>query len=216
MARKSKRRGRSPRRRLKPSQGKQVIIGLALLVGSVACFNLGKIASKWHLYQNSQRASEATIAEINIIRGRYKRSPIQFDHRLFRLATDRAKDMLEHGYYDHTNPQTGSCAHSEKAQYGLNSEEFVAENILEYGSKEGIGNLLFRPMTDSLKPWMDSRGHRYNLLYSHHVAGAVSCLDNKCVFLGLNQAGFGKGCSTAAQGRQYWRKAPIQSDEVAY
>ena len=167
-----------------------------------------------YLYTNSPTASVATLAEINKIRAQYGRPPLLFDQRLFDLATARVQDMQTYHYYDHVNPQTGTCAYSMKAQFGFNASEYVAENALDYGDEGGVGATLFHPMPESISSWMSSRGHRYNLLYARHVAGAVACLNDKCVFLGLNHDRFGEGCHTAADGHQFWETTPLKPDEV--
>ncbi|MEM9924659.1 MAG: hypothetical protein AAF915_13055 [Cyanobacteria bacterium P01_D01_bin.50] len=61
---------------------------------------------------------------------------------------------------------------------------------------------------------MNSRGHRYNLLYDKHISGAVGCHKDKCVFLGLNLHKFDSSCSTAAEGKQYWNSVPMQLGEI--
>jgi len=65
--------------------------------------------------------------------------------------------------------------------------------------------------------WMDSRGHRYNLLYSDHKIGAIGCYYGVCVFLGghTNPYGLGAGpCTTGEEGLEYWENVPIQPGEV--
>jgi hypothetical protein len=45
--------------------------------------------------------------------------------------------MDKYGYLDHTNPQTGTCAFSLKSEYGLTSNEYVAENAFGFSSSTG-------------------------------------------------------------------------------
>lgn len=165
------------------------------------------------LYGNTETASKAAIAQINTLRDQYNSPPITYDSRLFALATARVKDMEKYHYYDHVNPTTGECADTLKAQDGLTPNEYVAENALDYGEASLVASHL-RPMTDAIDPWFYSRGHRYNLLYSGHISGAVACHLDKCVFLGLNHDRFGEGCTTAANGQQYWDTAPLKPDEI--
>ena len=124
--------------------------------------------------------------------------------------------MKEYKYLDHTNPYTGSCPDNMKSDYGLKSYEYVAENafgIADY--QEGsCTKIEMKPMTIPIDDWMTSRGHRYNLLYDGHTAGAVGCYKSMCVFLGLNRDRFGEGCYTAEQGQAQWESVGKQLGEV--
>ena len=137
--------------------------------------------------------SKASIDYINQLRADAGRKKISFDARVYDLAIGRARDVIEYDYFDHTNPITGTCPDSMKKDYGLKSNEYVAENLGSGYSSE----------KSAINGWMGSQGHRYNLLYSTHTAGAVACEKSICVFLGLNNDLFGSGCSTAAQGKAW-------------
>lgn len=167
-------------------------------------------------YKNSEADSRAAINYINSLRKQYGKAEIQFDQRAFELAIARAKDMREYNYYDHTNPHTGNCPDKMKSSYELNPEEYVAENIVGYAdySENIFRQIKFQPVTNAVDSWMNSRGHRYNLLYDKHIGGAVGCHKDKCVFLGLNYDKFGSGCHTAAVGKQHWQTVPLQPGEV--
>lgn len=207
-----KRYRRSPH--LSQQQERYVIAALSVVFGVVAITRLSDRIARGYLYENSEKASIATIAEINHVRAKYGRPPIAFDERVFQLATIRVKDMTQYNYYDHVNPKTGTCADSMRSQVGLKPNEYVAENAMNFGQSLPMGNVQAQPLTDSIDPWMHSRGHRYNLLFKNHVAGAVACYNDKCVFLGLNYDRYGEGCHTAAEGHQSWDAAPVKSDEV--
>ena len=126
--------------------------------------------------------------------------------------------MHKYKYYDHTNPHNGDCPDKLKKRYGFKQNEYVAENINGYEnySEYLFPKVKFQEMTDAVDSWMNSRGHRYNLLYKKHIAGAVGCHKDKCVFLGLNHQKFGSGCFTAAEGKQYWNKLPKQTGEIIW
>jgi uncharacterized protein YkwD len=152
------------------------------------------------------------INYINSIRASYGVNPIKFDNRVYNLARARVNDMDKYGYLDHTNPQTGTCAFSIKSQFGLTSNEYVAENAYGYESSTGI-NYHAGIETDAINAWMSDRGHKYNMLYPH-IAGAVACSSGgHCVFEGLNHDGFTNACYTAAQGEAFWATAGVQPYE---
>jgi uncharacterized protein YkwD len=145
--------------------------------------------------------SRKSIEYINSIRTKNGLNTLRFDQRVYNIALARVNDMDKYGYLDHTNPQTGTCPDSIKIQYGLNQNEYVAENA--YGFPSG-GSYFNGIEKDAIDSWMTSKGHRNNLLYPH-IGGAIACSNGgHCVFLGLNGDRFGEGCYTAAQGIAYW------------
>jgi uncharacterized protein YkwD len=170
--------------------------------------------------ETSIEKSKENLDYINSIRATNGKSQLTFDARVYELAKARANDLDRYNYFDHTNPVTGSCAWSIKSQYGFTSTEFVAENI--YGSQISVNggttqHQAYTPQIENnaVDSWLTSRGHRYNLLYTNHISGAIYCSPNSnCVFLGLNHDGFGDGCSTGAEGLSFWNHVGTQSGEV--
>jgi len=155
------------------------------------------------------KKGKEVIDYINELRKEYGKRAIEYDERVHRLAIARAKDMDIYGYLDHTNPDTGTCPDSMKTDFGLSSYEYVAENAFGvYGGYYSADEI------DAVNSWMSSRGHRYNLLYNNHIAGAVGCYNGMCTFLGLNGDRFGEGCYTAAEGNAFWESASKQPGEI--
>lgn len=169
-------------------------------------------------YKSTEADSRQIIEYLNQIRTENGKKNISFDKRVFDLAVARAEDMRNYSYLDHTNPYTGTCPSNMKSDYGLKPGEYVAENALgnpEY-SEDKCTEIRIKSMKEAITSWMTSRGHRYNLLYDTHVAGAVGCYKNMCTFLGLNYDRFGEGCHTADEGEAYWDSAPLKPDEDPY
>lgn len=168
------------------------------------------------VYSSEEKDGRAALDYVNQFRRQYGKHDLVFDSRAFSLAMMRAWDMRKYKYYDHMNPTTGSCPYTMKATYGFRPDEFVAENISGYPdySEDFFTQTRKSPINEVVDGWMDSRGHRYNLLYDQHTAGAVACYKDKCVFLGVNNQRFGEGCSTAAQGLQHWKAVPLQPGEI--
>jgi uncharacterized protein YkwD len=161
---------------------------------------------------DTEAESQQALALVNEVRVQYGRAPLAYDSRVFHLAKARLEDMRKYGYQDHTNPDTGSCPDNMKAEFGLNPDEYVAENIVGSHRGDPPGPLLdARTAIDS---WMNSRGHRYNLLYEGHTAGALVCMSDRCEFLGFNSNRMGEGCYYAADTLKYWESAPPQPGEV--
>ena len=165
-----------------------------------------------NIEENIQRASmpeESTleyainaIDYVNQKRMQNEKNSITHDPRVYELAMARAQDMHEYQYHDHTNPHTGTCPYTMKSDFGLKSNENVAENAYLFGTETNPDR--YNPSyVRIIDGWMDSTGHRMNLLSYEHVAGSVACYEGFCVFLGLNHGNFGEGCYTASEGKEY-------------
>ena len=164
--------------------------------------------------------SKENLGYVNSIRTSYGKSPLSFDLRLYNLAKARTSDMEQYAYFDHVNPTTGTCAYSMKSAFGFNSNEYVAENAYESQISINYGPPQLQAYHDGIEKdavdsWLTDRGHKYNLLYSNHISGAVYCSQNSiCVFLGLNHDMFTNACHTAAEGNAFWNQARQQPGEV--
>ena len=199
-----------------------VILGGALLLAAATNAKYSGQKNLNHVPQaygvvipSSEDLSKKAVQEINTIRKKYGKPPINYSSKAYALAMARAKDMNQYGYYDHMNPETKTCADTMKFSYGFKDDDYLAENLNTYVATGGdSSSISVQTMSDSIEGWMESRGHRFNLLYKMHLAGAVACDKNKCVFLGLNHEQFGKGCHTAKEGRAHWEAAPLQEGEV--
>jgi uncharacterized protein YkwD len=166
--------------------------------------------------QTTEKESLDAISYINEIRIKNGKSAITWDPRVYNLGLAWTSIMYEEGFLDHTNPITKQCAASMKSGFGLKNNEYVAENLI--GKKVGVDDYYGSDIDieDAVESWLSSRGHRYNLLYDDHVAGAYVCTGGACSFLGLNYERFGDGCNTAKEGMESWYNKPRQSGELAY
>ncbi len=166
---------------------------------------------------NKAEAMEA-LDYLNKIRKQYGRSELKWDDGLHNLGIFRAKDMYERQYFDHVTPE-GKCVKDFKADYGL-AEYNIAENggAVTYGSYDGkIDYASYADPMAQIDGWMESRGHRYNLLYPSHILGVVACYRGACVFLGANKEYYGLGfgpCTTGEEGLAYWQTVEKQQDEI--
>ena len=134
---------------------------------------------------------------------------IEWDDRVYELGVFRCKDMYERGYFDHKDPD-GKCAVNYAADFNINWAS-IPENSWMIGFSESDKSLSYFDCQEPVDSWMESRGHRFNLLYSAHTKGAISCYGNKCVFLALSFGNF--PCASAAEGVAFWETAPIQPEE---
>ncbi|MBD3310234.1 hypothetical protein GF351_03370, partial [Candidatus Woesearchaeota archaeon] len=147
----------------------------------------------------------------------YGRSELQWSDDLYDLAMYRAEDMYDRKYFDHVTPD-GKCVKDFKSQFNLGSYT-IAENAgaVMYGDSYGVDYASYANPKTQVDSWMESRGHRYNLLYPDHVLGVVVCYKGACIFLGANRDpyGFGAGpCTNGDEGMAYWDSADIQPGEI--
>lgn len=77
--------------------------------------------------------------------------PLAFDKELMKVARLKAQDMVEHNYFSHQSPTYGSPFDMMK-QFGI-SFRTAGENIAGNQTVEG-----------AFKAWMNSEGHRKNIL----------------------------------------------------
>jgi uncharacterized protein YkwD len=161
-----------------------------------------KIQESTSPQQSTEEDAIKSIQYINQLRKQNGKEPISHDSRVYSLAMARVKDMYDYKYFDHTNPQTGTCPYNMKSNFGLKSNENVAENAHMTGSAS-MPTLYNPSLTGVVDGWMQSTGHRMNLLSYEHVSGSVACYGGYCVFLGLNQGHYGEGCYTASEGQAY-------------
>ncbi len=149
---------------------------------------------------STEDESKRAINEINTFRKKSGLLGINYSTKAYQLATARAKDMNQYNYFDFTNPQTKSCTDTMKSGFGFTNEESLAESNIRYvpvGANIGGST---KNVSEVSKEWVEDRANADpNFLFANHVAGAVGCDGNKCVFLALNYSGYGKGCGVKKQ-----------------
>lgn len=89
---------------------------------------------------------------VNEERAKSGLKPLTVHDRLTTMAVDKAKDMSNNNYFSHTSPTHGSPFDMMKA-YGI-SYRYAGENI-------AMGQ---RSPEEVMKSWMNSQGHRENIL----------------------------------------------------
>lgn len=144
--------------------------------------------------------SKRAINDINTFRKKSGLLGINYSTKAYQLATARAKDMNQYNYFDFTNPQTKSCTDTMKSGFGFTNEESLAESNIRYvpiGANIGGST---KTVSEVSREWVEESAKTDpNFLFAKHIAGAVGCDGNKCVFLALNYAGYGKGCGVKKQ-----------------
>lgn len=164
----------------------------------------------------TKQESKIAFEYVNQLRSQYNRRLLEWDDRAYELAVSRSKDMYVRDYFDHVTPE-GTCAKDLKYEFGFNSEDVLAENLGGVTHYSNGVPVLGASVNDSVDGWMNSRGHRYNLLYGDHIAGAIGCYEYICAFYGINHDPYGLGagpCSTGEEGLAYWKDVSKQPGEA--
>ncbi|WP_162920122.1 S-layer homology domain-containing protein [Paenisporosarcina cavernae] len=114
-----------------------------------------------------------TIHLVNIERAKEGLNPLKEDGSLSKIAFIKAKDMVENDYFDHVSPTYGQPW--DMAKHFNYSYSYFGENI-------ALGQ---RTPAEVVNDWMNSSGHRANILNPNYTQIGASAYKN-------------------SQGRIYW------------
>lgn len=114
--------------------------------------------------QGTDRAEQAAVTEqarevlklVNQERAKQGLKALVFSPQLNNIATMKAKDMADNGYFDHTSPTYGSPFDMLK-RFGVKYSA-AGENIAA-GQKDAA---------EVMNSWMNSSGHRANILNANY------------------------------------------------
>ncbi|MHC6179958.1 CAP domain-containing protein [Clostridium sp. JNZ X4-2] len=123
--------------------------------------------------QNSGQASTISteanevIKLVNVERSKNGLTPLKANAELSKVATAKAQDMIDKNYFSHTSPTYGSPFDMMK-KFGI-SYTAAGENIA-YGQKTPA---------EVMNAWMNSSGHRANILNSNFTEIGVGVAKDK-------------------------------------
>lgn len=100
----------------------------------------------------------------NIQRIRYSRNPFIHSPSLEKAAQDHSKDMVIYNFFSHTSPVIGKRSMSDRLRIVGISNTSSAENIYDNNESEPTYWSFALSLVDG---WMDSPGHRDNILNSN-------------------------------------------------
>jgi uncharacterized YkwD family protein/spore coat assembly protein SafA len=106
---------------------------------------------------DSSTFASQVVTLVNQERAKAGLKPLANDKALSAMALDKAKDMYYNRYFDHTSPTYGSPFDMMRS-YGIRYT-YAGENIAK-------GQ---RTPQEVMKAWMNSPGHRQNILNSHYT-----------------------------------------------
>jgi uncharacterized protein YkwD len=127
-------------------------------------------------------AAQRIIDKINAERAGKKILLVREESRLTRIAQDRSRDMIQRGYFAHTDPQTGQEPFLRYLQATVYSYQFAGENIAEIKNDAGWVpeplNVSMRfsaaELADEfMRGWLSSNEHRQNIFNSRYTRTGV-------------------------------------------
>ena len=141
--------------------------------------DIGKIISDFFKQdtpsnQSLEVSSENTVSDyeeevvelVNEIRKEYDLSPLKLNTELSAVARTKSADMREKGYFSHTSPTYGSPFDMMKS-FGIKYKT-AGENIaMGYKTPQAV-----------VDGWMNSKGHRANILNSSFTEIGVGYVEN--------------------------------------
>jgi uncharacterized protein YkwD len=124
-----------------------------------ACEAAGARPSK----ANGRAVVRATLCLLNAQRARYGLRPLRVDRRLSKAARRHSRDMARNDYFDHTSRSGASFVDRiRKAGYLRGARRWaLAENIAWGGGRRATPRSI-------AGAWMNSPGHRANILSASH------------------------------------------------
>lgn len=171
------------------------LIILLLLILLVYAWDRVEDMIGWKKLNSTIEDSKEAINYINELRVKEGRRPIVWDKRAYEFAIYRAKDMVTKQYFDHISPSGESILNqSLRERFGFKWYEALCENIyMEPGWDFDPINPTFRDYYHNIEKvaidcWMDSPGHRANMMNPKLEGGAVACYKACCVFIGYYKA----------------------------
>ena len=150
--------------------------GSAAAAGATACES-----AKAQPARVSERiVIRSTLCVLNAERARHDLRPLRLNPRLSRAARRHSDDMARHGYFDHTSRSGASFVDRIRRTGYLNGAGRwkVAENI-------AWGTAWLASPRAITKAWMDSPGHRANILdaaYREIGIGVASGRGTKAIY----------------------------------
>ncbi len=132
---------------------------LSLLLGLPRCTVEWRHAAA---LADREAVRELALAVVNRLRAERGRPAVARDRRLDAAAQAHAEDMLARSYYAHRGPD-GRSPQARARAAGYRRQGAIAENIAKG---------LFTP-AEAVDRWMDSSGHRQNILLRRAVAAGL-------------------------------------------
>jgi uncharacterized protein YkwD len=133
-----------------------------LLIAVVA---LVVTASAWAIEPSNEITAENVLREMNGYRAEEGLPPLQLDERVHQAAEDRMRDMEDGEYWSHRSPD------------GISPFVWLANHAYDYAAAgENLANG-FETARLLVEAWMESRGHRANIMSSDYEDCGIAVID---------------------------------------
>jgi uncharacterized protein YkwD len=98
---------------------------------------------------------EQCLSEVNRVRKSYNLAPLVFSEELLEVARDYSRRMAEENFFSHNDPEGRTVR--ERVVHANIKWRMVGENL-------AYSNGYINPVAASMSGWMESPGHRRNIL----------------------------------------------------
>jgi uncharacterized protein YkwD len=135
--------------------------------------------------EDLERARAATLCLINRERTDRGEQPLQADAHLQQAAQEHSEDMSSHDYFEHVGPRGDTPV----ARMRATGYIFSAHVGYEIGENIGWGTLWLASPRAMVSSWMQSPGHRANILGAHFRDTGIGISPQPLSSLARGQAG---------------------------
>jgi uncharacterized protein YkwD len=135
--------------------------------------------------EDLERARAATLCLINRERTDRGEQPLQADAHLQQAAQEHSEDMSSHDYFEHVGPRGDTPVERMRATGYI----FSSHVGYEIGENIGWGTLWLASPRAMVSSWMQSPGHRANILDAHFRDTGIGISPHPLASLARGQAG---------------------------
>jgi uncharacterized protein YkwD len=128
------------------------------------CLLLLPTAAFSHAGKEFERWEEPTLTLVNAARAAHGLPPLRNNAQLSRMAREHSQRMFSVDFFDHTDPFRGSLGARARA-FGVDYDR-LGENI---AFNSGMAD----PVAVAVKGWLQSPGHRANLLSEQYSESGI-------------------------------------------
>lgn len=123
-----------------------------LAIATIALFSLSLVSFSVVKANSVDSSQPAALREINLLRAEKGLDFLNYNSKLSQAASDKAKDITEHNYFDHVSPT------------GKKAWDFILQDGYEY--KYAGENLAidFKNVEDATIAWKESPSHYANII----------------------------------------------------
>ncbi|HXG92606.1 MAG TPA: CAP domain-containing protein [Blastocatellia bacterium] len=117
-----------------------------------------------HRLEYVESLEQQCLNEVNRVREAHGLAPLEFSERLLEVARDYSRRMAEENFFSHTDPEGNTVR--QRVDRANIRWRMIGENLAY--SKGYIS-----PVAASMTGWMDSPGHRRNILDPNYRLSAI-------------------------------------------